>query len=695
MINFAEAPSGQSDPALDIVALTQQIFAEDGWLCSALELEHRPQQEAMALSSAAAFANNEPLLFEAGTGVGKSLAYLIPGILQSVVSKRPFLVSSHTIALQQQIEKKDLAICRHLFSRVEALKPFRDFKFSLLVGRGNYLCGHRLARAIETRVDLFGNAQSEELERIVDWVGQTKTGMREELRPSPSMEVWDWVNADSSACNRKHCTPETCFFRRAQAQRAEANVIIVNHSLLFSLIAAGLSPMGDSRGVLYTNDFLVLDEAHTIPDTATDHFGISVSSFAVERLLKRLYTHKGKKPRGLIAKIGRRDDQMAVLKALAEAEIFFNDISQRILRKNSVVRLHEANWASPQIARPFSDVIRRLKIMADDDGNKQVRDELRDQANQLHKYLIAIHECIELKEEGCVYWLERGGRKGQLTVLRSAPIEIAPELRTTLFERDTGVVLTSATLTSAGRMEAFQERTGAHGLESAVEASPFDYQSKLEIFISSDAPQPSASQGRLDLDYLSEMIRFCSLQVEGGTLVLFTSYSDLATVASALNEPMQKAGRLLLSQGGELSRSELKSDFIETGNAILLGTDSFWTGFDVPGPALSQVIMTRLPFDNPGDPIREARGEAIQQKGGQPFAEMTLPEAVIRFRQGVGRLIRSNSDCGILTLLDSRLLNKPYGKWFTESLPKHEFTVLNKKNRNEAFTPVAHRIFRK
>lgn len=692
MINFAEAPSSQSDPALDVLALTQKIFAEDGWLFSALDLEHRPQQEAMALSTAAAFSNNEPLLFEAGTGVGKSLAYLIPGILHSVSTKRPFLVSSHTIALQQQIEKKDLAICRHLFSKVDELEAFREFKFSLLVGRGNYLCGHRLARAIETRTDLFGNAETEELERIANWASLTKTGMREELRPAPSSEVWDWVNADSSSCNRKHCNPDTCFFRRAQAQRAEANVIIVNHSLLFSLIAAGLSPMGDSPGVLYTNDFLVLDEAHTIPDTATDHFGISVSSFAVERLLKRLYNHKGKKPRGLIAKIGRREDQMAVLKAFAEAEIFFNEVRQRFLRNKPVVRLHEANWISPQIARPFSDVIRKLKIMADDDGNKQVRDELRDQANQLHKYLIAIHECIELKDEGHVYWLERGGRKGQLTVLRSAPIEVAPELRATLFERNTGIVLTSATLTSAGRIEAFQERTGAHGYEAAIETSPFDYENNLEIFISNDAPQPTASQGRLDLDYLSEMIQTCSLQVAGGTLVLFTSYADLSAVANTLQEPMRKAGRLLLSQGGELSRSEMKTDFIEAGNAILLGTDSFWTGFDVPGPALSQVIITRLPFDNPGDPIREARGEAIQQRGGQPFAEMTLPEAVIRFRQGTGRLIRSINDCGILTLLDSRLMNKPYGKWFTESLPKNDFQVLNRKNINEVFTPTANRI---
>ncbi len=685
MINFAEAPSAHDGPAADLVRLTDSAFAAGGWLESELGLEHRPQQEAMALSVATSLASNEPLLFEAGTGVGKSLAYLIPGLIHAVSAKRPFLVSSHTIALQQQIEKKDLEICRALFQKVPELEPFKDFKVSLLVGRANYLCGHRLARAIETRMDLFGNADNDDLQRLSDWAQITETGMREELSPAVSPEVWDWVNADSGACNRKNCSPQTCFYRKAQARRAEAHITIVNHSLLFSLMAAGLAPQGDAPGVLFANDFLVLDEAHTVPDTATDHFGVGVSSFALERLLKRLYSAKGKKPRGLLARLGDRQDQLAVTKALAATESFFNEVRSRFLRRKPVARLLEPDWIALDVGRPYGDVIRRLKVLSQVDKNEKEREELNDQAQRLQSYLAGIRACVELSDERHVYWLERGGRQGQITNLRSAPIDVAPDLRAALFERGTSVTLTSATLTTAGSIEPFQRRAGAHGLEYAVEASPFDYDNHMQIFVARDAPAPSADGGRLDIDYLADMLVFCAARVEGGTLALFTSHADLARVASLVEEPLRQAGRPLLCQGQGRTRAQLKAEFVEAGNAVLCGTDSFWTGFDVPGPALSQVFITRLPFANPGDPVREARAEAIRARGGQPFAELTLPEAVIQFRQGVGRLIRSQSDRGLLTLLDSRLLGKPYGRWFLESLPKQDFSVFTRSDRDAVF----------
>lgn len=683
MINFAEAPG--EDPVIPerMMELTEQVFAKDGWLHTHLGLEHRPQQEAMAFSVAASLANDESLLFEAGTGVGKSLAYLVPGIIHSVLQKRPFLVSSHTIALQQQIEKKDLALCRYLFSEIPGLHPFKNFKYSLLVGRGNYLCGHRLLRAMERKADLFENAEIEELERIAEWRLQTETGMREELRPAISPGVWDWVNADSSSCNRKNCNPDTCFFRKALAQRADANVIIINHSLLFSLMAAGLAPQGDAKGILYADDFLVIDEAHTVPDTATEHFGISVSSYAVDRVLKRLYTTRKSKPRGLLARIGERTDTASVLKAQAASESFFNAIAAGQLRKRTIARLRKPNWIDASVARPLGDVINRLRILAEDNEHIKLKDELRDQADLLQRYSVGINACIELKDaEDTVYWVEKRGRTGKITTLRSAPLEIGPTLRGMLFERGTSAVLTSATLASAGQMEPFQERCGAHGVAYGVEASPFDYENNLEILIATDVPQPTREGGRLDIDYLAEIILHAALAEPGGTLALFTSYSDLTAVARLLEEPLGKARRPLLAQGGSLSRSEMKADFVEAGNAVLLGTDSFWTGFDVPGPALSQLIITRLPFENPEDPIREARRERILACGGQPFMELTLPEAVIRFRQGVGRLIRQQSDTGKLILLDSRVLNKPYGRTFLDSLPKSEFIKLNRNNKH-------------
>lgn len=682
MIHYAEAPNDAPSDPPSLLGQVAKIFAEDGWLQQAMELEHRPEQAAMAHAVAASLCRGGPLLCEAGTGVGKSLAYLIPGILHAISAKRPLVVSSHTIALQQQIEKHDLSICRELFARIPVLEQYKKFNYSLLVGRGNYLCGHRLARAIETRTDLFGNSESEELERIVEWARLTESGMREELRPAVSAEVWEWVNADSSSCNRKNCDHETCFYRKALARRSQADVIIVNHSLLFSLLAAGLSPEGDAPGVLFANDCLVLDEAHTVPDTATDHFGISVSSYAVTRTLKRLYQVKAGKARGMLAKIGRREDQTAVLKASVEAETFFNEVAARYLRQRPLARLHEPNWIGGYLMRPLGEVIRRLRVLSEDKEHAQLRDELRDQAERLQLYSSAIVACIELKDTASeVYWVEKGGRQGSITTLRSAPIDVAPALRAALFEKNTSVTLTSATLTTAGRMEPFQARAGAETARTCVEASPFDYEHNMQIFIATDMPAPSRQEGRLDIDYLAEMICFNALRIRGGTLALFTSYADLAAVARQIEPALRKAGRPLLAQGSELSRSELKADFIAAGDALLLGTDSFWTGFDVPGPALAQVIMARLPFDNPGDPVREARGEAVRARGGSPFAEISLPEAVIRFRQGVGRLIRNQSDQGRLVLLDSRLLNKPYGRWFLESLPKRSFARFNRADR--------------
>lgn len=694
MINFAEAPSAPS-PAGDTVALTHSAFSPQGWLCQTLSLEHRPQQEAMALATAQAFTAGQPLLFEAGTGVGKSLAYLIPGIIHAITTRHPFVISSHTIALQQQIEKKDLATCRHLFQSVPALHPFADFKVCLLVGRGNYLCGHRLSRAIETKTDLFGNAATEDLQRIADWSLQTQTGMREELSPAVSPEVWDWVNADSSSCNRKNCNHDTCFYRRALARRAEANILIVNHSLLFSLLSAGLSPGGETPGILYPNDFLVLDEAHTVPDIATSHFGQSVSSFAVERLLRRLFFHKGKKPTGLLAKIGDRHIQLAVTRALAESETFFNEVRARFLRQRSIVRMYEPDWTSHRLGPLFMDLVHRLKALAQEERAQRDKEEIHDQAERLQIHLAAINDCVGLKNERHVYWLEKTGRQGQITTLRSAPIDVAPALRDALFARQTSVLMTSATLTTAGRMDAFRQRAGADGIEADIEHSPFDYQRRMKIFIAEDAPGPAPGKGgKLDLDYLADMIRFCATRNPGGTLVLFTSHADLAAIATTLEAPLAAHGLPLLAQGRGMTRAELKAQFIAHGRAVLFGTDSFWTGFDVPGRALSQVIITRLPFENPGEPIKEARSEAIRLRGGNPFAEMTLPEAVIKFRQGIGRLIRTQADSGVLTLLDSRLLHKPYGRWFLESLPHQHYSRLNRSNRDEVFPPEEDAIYR-
>ncbi|MGE9291972.1 MAG: ATP-dependent DNA helicase, partial [Puniceicoccales bacterium] len=629
MIGFREG-GGSPLPRTPLsVELADRVFAPDGWLAELLGLEHRPQQEAMAQAVSRSMATDSPLVFEAGTGVGKSLAYLVPGILQAVADKRPLIVSSHTIALQQQLKNHDIPLVRRLFDQVPQLEPYRGFKVALMVGRGNYLCGHRLARAIQTRGDLFNKAEAEELERICEWSTQTKTGLREELTPAPSPEVWEWVNADGSSCNSKNCTPDTCFYRKAIAERAQAQVVIVNHSLLFSLISAGLSPAGGARGVLFPEDFLVLDEAHTIPEIATNHCGLNISSYAIERALKLLYNPKTKK--GLLSKIAKRPDQEQVVRAISASESFFNGIRREYLEKRDVLRLMKPDWTDPILHRPLGTVSGMLKRLRQDITDEGTQQELADHATRLDAYLKGITHCLSLEEESEVYWMEKTGRRRQIVTLRTAPIDVAEFLRETLFEKDTSVTLASATLTSGRSMAPFLRRAGAEGEETGIEASPFDYENNVEIYIAEDAPGPDRSSNRLDIHYLADTIGFCALQCEGGTLALFTSYADLNRVAQQLQPVLEKAGRTLLSQGMGLSRSELKNRFMEAGDALLLGTESFWTGFDVPGPALSQVIITRLPFEIPTHPVAEARSEWIRKRGGNPFAEMTLPDAVIQF----------------------------------------------------------------
>ena len=672
-------------PDSSITLLSDQIFAPSGWLESVLGLEHRPQQASMARTTARALAGNQPLLFEAGTGVGKSLAYLIPGILTAVHCKRPFVVSSHTIALQEQIKTKDLEICRKLFAAVEELKPFKDFKFAMLVGRGNYLCQHRMFKAIETKGDLFGGSEQEELLRIIEWSNRTKTGLRDELSPAPSSEVWEWVNADSSACNKRNCTPHNCYYRKAQLQRRAAQVIIVNHSLLFSLISAGLAPGDKANGILYPDDFLVLDEAHTVPAIATEHIGLGISSYGIERALKLLYNSKPK-PRGLLVKYGRVQHQTAVLKALATTRDFFSDLHNRLLSKRDVVRLRAPHWADPILNPALREVISSLQSILQNTTDRAVIEEISDPILKLETFLLAITEALELKNEHHVYWLEKTGRRQTIIHLRSAPLEIAEYLHEHLFNRKTTAILTSATLATGNDMQGFKHEIGAWDEEHKIEASPFDYERNCRIYLATDAPAVESTEGgRMDIDYLADMITFCGLKNTGGSLVLFTSFADMHKVAAKVEAAIANAGRKLLVQGQEYGRSKLKQLFVEAGNAILFGTDSFWTGFDVQGPALSQVIITRLPFANPSHPLAEARSEHLRKQGRSPFNERTLPDALIKFRQGIGRLIRSKTDRGVITILDSRILNKPYGRYFIQNLSHQTIVKLNRNNREKDF----------
>ena len=664
-----------------------KLFAEGGWLQDGLQLEHRPQQEQMAHATAKALDLDEPLLFEAGTGVGKSLAYLLPGIIHAVDQSRQLLVSTHTISLQEQVQTKDLPLCRRILKSQPELEGYADFKSAVLVGKGNYLCPTRLATALKDRQELFSTPESDELQRIATWAAQTTDGLRHELTPPPAPEVWEWVSSDSSACSRKHCDSDHCYYQRARTRIRQAQVIVVNHSLLFALMNAGGSgaESANTRGVLFPDDFVVLDEAHTVPVVATDHFGLRLSSYGINRMLKYLFNPKTCK--GLLSRHAGAFEQQLVIDVIDAAEQFFGFLRDKLLAKQPVVRIREEGACEPWLDGPLHALTKAIGARADklDDGKE--RDELLEQNSRLKSCLAGVRFWLAAADEKFVYWLERSGRRQTVVTLRTAPLDIAPYLRDQLLNCGTSVVVTSATLASGPSLKPYQIRIGAEEEKAVMVASPFDFERHMRVFVAGDVPLPSPREAKLAIKSLTDYIRHCALRVAGGSLVLFTSYHDMRQVATALEADFRAAGRPFYMQGADYSRTELTRMLQESGNGILFGTDSFWAGVDVPGPSLSQVIITRLPFDPPSHPVIEARSEWIRNQGGNPFNDLTLPDALIKFRQGVGRLIRTADDKGCITILDSRVLAKAYGRLFLASLPQPEFTRLTVDNRERTFIP--------
>jgi ATP-dependent DNA helicase DinG len=729
------ASAAAEPPPRAALDLTPPVFAPGGWLHENLGLQHRSQQASLAAAAARAFASDSPLLAEAGTGVGKSIAYLVPGLLHALDAGRQVVVSSNTILLQDQILHSDLAKCRALFEATPELRRFAGFKTALLVGRANYLCSTRLARAFAQHAggvpvnvaansaaaaagsapvqgELFDTtAQRGELQALLEWASRTETGLYEEIRDVVSPEVWDWVNADSSVCNPRNCRPDTCPHQRAKARIAGASIIIVNHALLLSLIAAGAGRKAGARGVLFPNDFLVIDEAHTLPAVATDHFGFSVSARAVERQLKMLWNPK--RNRGFLSTYNKNFDFSAVMEAFLVCDEFFGEIGARVLGEKSILRLTRPDWIAPRLAAPLTRIIARLCEIARIETDRNRCEEIGDFRRRLTGYRDALNEAVALANvPDSVYWVERGGTAGRNVSVNSAPLDVAPLLREHLLERKTSVLMTSATLTDGADMRRFKLLTGSESAAELIELSPFDYRRNMEIYIAADTPAAAAERD----DWLADVAARCAAAVPGGTLLLCTNHGDVRKLAAALPArlealaatgddaanaagdaanaagaataaPANAVARPVLAQLAGTRRTRLVADFAAAGNAILIGTDSFWTGVDVPGPALSQVIMTKLPFENISHPVAEARAEWVESQGRSAFAELSLPAALIKFRQGLGRLIRKLDDRGRLVILDSRVLVKPYGRSFVAALPHPDFRRFTRATLGEVIKP--------
>lgn len=677
------SPHGQEtgEPCLQ---LTAEIFREQGLLQSLGNFQHRPQQEGMALSCAQAMVTDSPLLIEAGTGIGKTMAYLVPALLHATSTGRQAVISTHTIALQKQIERKDLPACRELFRSSPDLAPYAKFEVAILVGRANYLCPQRLVRALETQNMLFESTQCSELKRIAAWARETEHGLIQEMDKAPDGLVWEWVNADAEACNPRRCKPETCHYQKARKQVENARVVIINHSLLFTLLQFRPNSAQETKGVLLPDDFVILDEAHTVADVATNHSGMSLSANGILRLLKQVWNGEGKKGKGLLECLqGAEHIRPFVNRCRQQTARAFDHLSAELLKSKDSVRVREAGHIDAELIVSLRRLQESLAPHGDEADSESVQHEVQDLRRRLRHAAASLHQINTLQDEGSVYWAERNA-PGNVT-LRSAPLDIAPLLQARVFNRGTSVTLTSATLADDQGMDRIRARLGAWNAEAECLDSPFDYPNQIRIYVATDAPQPAGQDYAMLSSYLGKMLSTCVRTQVGGTLVLFTSYSLLDSAANRLRIELGSRDRPVYAQQRGRSRERLVEKFQAHGQAILMGTETFWTGIDIPGPALSQVIIVRLPFEPPDNPVFEARAEALELQGENPFAELSLPQALIRFRQGCGRLIRSIHDKGRLVILDTRCLQREYGQAFLNVLPHRAWTLLNMSNAESLF----------